>query len=95
MRVVDLLPVALAAARLTRLVRHDRILDAPRDAVTVWAMNRSGPDQDHLLVYFLSCVWCVSMWSAAITLVLWHTVPVLVHLLAVAYVAVLVAADEH
>ena len=93
MRVVDLLPLALAAARLSRLVRRDRILDAPRDAVTRWAMNRSGPDREHLLVYFLRCAWCVSLWSAAVALGLWYTVPIVVHVLAVAYVAALATVD--
>ena len=93
MRVVDLLPIALAAARLTRLVRRDRIFDAPRNALVLWAMNRSGPDREHLLVYFLRCVWCVSLWSAAVAVGLWQVAPVVVHVLAVAYVAALATVD--
>lgn len=33
---------ALAAYRLTRLVTSDRIADAPRDAVVLWAYSRAG-----------------------------------------------------
>jgi hypothetical protein len=52
--------MALATARVTRLVTRDRILDAPRRAVL-----RALPD-DHLLAYLVVCDWCVSVYTGAL-----------------------------
>lgn len=49
--------MALATARVTRLVTRDRILDAPRRAVL-----RALPDE-HLLAYLVVCDWCVSIYT--------------------------------
>ncbi|MFK3734057.1 hypothetical protein ACI2LJ_27750 [Streptomyces sp. NPDC088090] len=55
--------MALATARVTRLVTRDRILQAPRRAVL-----RALPD-DHLLAYLVVCDWCVSMYVGALAAV--------------------------
>jgi hypothetical protein len=55
--------MALATARVTRLVTRDRILRAPRRAVL-----RALPD-DHLLAYLVVCDWCVSFYTGALAAV--------------------------
>jgi hypothetical protein len=55
--------MALATARVTRLVTRDRILQAPRRAVL-----RALPD-DHLLAYLVVCDWCVSIYTGTLTAV--------------------------
>lgn len=52
--------MALATARVTRLITRDRILAAPRRAVL-----RALPD-DHLLAYLVVCDWCVSVYTGAL-----------------------------
>lgn len=55
--------MALATARVTRLVTRDRILDAPRRVVL-----RALPD-DSLLAYLMVCDWCVSVYTGALAAV--------------------------
>lgn len=52
--------MALATARVTRLITRDRILQAPRRAVL-----RALPD-DHLLAYLVVCDWCVSVYTGTL-----------------------------
>ncbi|MFB7936663.1 hypothetical protein [Streptomyces sp. NPDC056049] len=52
--------MALATARVTRLVTRDRILQAPRRAVL-----RALPD-DSMLAYLIVCDWCVSMYTGTL-----------------------------
>lgn len=47
--------LALATARISRLVTADRIFDAPRNAV----IRRLDPDG--LAAYWLVCTWCASV----------------------------------
>ena len=55
--------MALATARVTRIVTRDRILRAPRNAVL-----RALPD-GHLLAYLVVCDWCVSVYTGALAAV--------------------------
>lgn len=52
----DLVIDALAVARLSRLVREDKILDGPRYAFVTHRHTRSWAGD------FVRCPWCVSMW---------------------------------
>lgn len=87
MTAADVLVVALATARLTRLIRTDTLLNVPRETLQIWAMNRVGPDGRSLLVEWFGCVWCVTVWTAVVVLALWYTVPIVAYVLAVAWVA--------
>ncbi|MFD3535229.1 hypothetical protein [Streptomyces sp. NPDC058664] len=86
--------MALATARVTRLVTRDRILDAPRRAVL-----RALPD-DNLLAYLVVCDWCVSVYTGAAAAAVgawagwwsWAWVPAL--LLAFSYVTGWLASRE-
>ena len=49
----DLVIVALAATRITRLATTDTIFDAPR----LWLMRKG-----EWLEELLSCPWCTSVW---------------------------------
>lgn len=60
-----------AAARLTRLVALDTLLDVPRTRVEDWANRRKhGDDYDyeqaendpHPLATLVSCTWCSGFW---------------------------------
>ncbi|MEU0317199.1 hypothetical protein [Nocardioides sp. NPDC006273] len=55
--------MALATARVTRLITRDRILQAPRRAVL-----RALPD-DSLRAYVVVCDWCVSMYVGTLAAV--------------------------
>jgi len=55
--------MALATARVTRLVTRDRILAAPRRAIL-----RALPD-DSLLAYLVVCDLCVSVYTGALAAV--------------------------
>ena len=48
----------LTVARITRLINFDAIFDKPRVAIVRFV--RGNP----VVVYFLTCPWCVSMWVA-------------------------------
>lgn len=52
--------MALATARVTRLITRDRLFDAPRNAVL-----RALPD-GHLVAYLVTCDWCVSVYTGAL-----------------------------
>ena len=55
--------MALATARLTRLVTQDRITQAPR----YWLVRRAVKAQgdESLLAYLIVCDWCVSIYTGA------------------------------
>lgn len=55
--------MALATARVTRLITRDRLLAAPRRAVL-----RALPD-DHVLAYLVVCDWCVSVYTGTLAAV--------------------------
>lgn len=94
MDATEVLVVALAAARLARLIRLDRIMDAPREFLVLAALNRAGPDRTPWLVEWLRCWWCVTVWTAAVACALQVVAPWLVLLLAVAHIAALLSRDQ-
>jgi fatty acid desaturase len=49
----------LAAARVTRLINEDKILDAPRNAI--W---RRLPENS-MIAYWIGCPWCAGLWVCA------------------------------
>lgn len=65
----------LATVRLTRLVIDDNITEPLRDRA-MQALIRTGEERPELkpvtdkLEYFLTCPWCVSVYSAAAILLL-------------------------
>jgi hypothetical protein len=56
---------ALAVHRLTKLVIDDYIFDTPRQAYF-----RKFPPQTSKLGYLATCPWCVSIWAAALLLLI-------------------------
>lgn len=58
---VTALVYVLAVARIVRLVNYDAIFDRPRSAIV--RLVRGNP----LVVYFLTCSWCVGMWVCLAT----------------------------
>lgn len=56
---VTLALVALATARLTRLVTTDTITEPLR----VWVVGKLG--EDSKLSYLMMCSWCMSLWVGA------------------------------
>lgn len=98
----DLIIDALAVARITRLVQHDRV---PFGAWRLRTIHKAMAEQQRLnavrlaegiaemplpyIVEWLECPWCMSVWVAALVLVLrrlpgWR---VLARVLAASYVA--------
>lgn len=62
---IELVVVAFAVARLTRLVCADKITEPVRNAAA-----RRLPDGS-LVVYLLFCRWCMSMWVALPLAAMW------------------------
>lgn len=60
---VTFIILALATARLTRLVTQDRITEAPRHWAVRAAVRRDGDES--LLAYLIVCDWCVSVYTGA------------------------------
>lgn len=66
-----------AAARLTRLVARDSILDIPRERFEHWANTRKhgenytieqAENDPHWAVILVNCPWCIGFWINAATL---------------------------
>lgn len=57
----ELLVLALASFRLTRLVTTDQLSAQLRERV--WARR---PPESSRLGYLLTCDWCVSIWTSAL-----------------------------
>src|SRR5262245_33902218 len=80
-----------AVARVTVLIRTDRIMRKPRHALA------QKLHTDSYLRYFLSCPWCISIWvglAAAITAHFWWHYPayqIVVLALALSYAASMLA----
>lgn len=70
-----MLRLALATARLTRLITTDTIADVPRARVAA-----VHPLVDELV----HCHWCTGVWAAAAILIADRTIPVVVDTLALA-----------
>lgn len=83
--------LALAVARLTVLIRSDRITRAPRYFVARH-VNQNG-----YIAYLMSCPWCISIWIAAAAAVAahfwWHqwVFQAVILALALSYVASMLA----
>lgn len=58
---------ALAVHRVSRLIARDTIFDRPRAAIT--------DKFDGMLVNLILCMWCLSVWIAAVAILLtaWDT----------------------
>lgn len=66
MDLVTLAVIALATARITRLVTTDRVTEAPRAALVRYFGAESK------LSYLIMCDWCVSIYAgAAVTAIVW------------------------
>jgi len=85
--VLTLAVYALAVARVTRLITHDRITEAPRRRLVVALWARTLPLSDArteagrrldaggdppLGAYLVTCPWCVSTYVGAVAAPLWY-----------------------
>ncbi len=61
MTLVELAIYGLATYRLSRLVTRDELLSGPRE----WLWKKFPPESTKI-GYWLTCVWCVSVWSASL-----------------------------
>ena len=94
--VFDVVLIALAAQRLTRLASHDKISGFVRE----WFLD-SGDGEElvkppsgfrRLMAELIECIWCTSMWAALFSLVFYLSGPIgkfAVIMLAVSSVAML------
>ncbi len=57
-RLAALVVDGLASYRLVKLVRDDRITEAPRNAV----FERQGPPDQSKVSYLINCPWCLSIY---------------------------------
>ena len=76
--IIDVLLIAFAAFRLTHLFTYDKILNAVRD----YFMDTEGsvarkpqPGFRRLMCELLECLWCTSMWSGLIVVMLYTINP--------------------
>lgn len=60
MDLVPVLVIALAVARITRLITSDYLTAGPRSRL----IRHFGPD--HKISYLITCPWCTSMWVGAV-----------------------------
>lgn len=67
---LELIVLALAVFRITRLLIEDEIFDTPRD--WLYAKFRGKP----LLTYLLTCYWCLSMYVAVVVVGLYLLIPI-------------------
>lgn len=70
MTTAEIVLVALATARVTRLVTADKLTERPRLWVLTQAIRWRG--EDSLLTYLLTCAWCVSVYVGAGAATLWY-----------------------
>jgi len=68
--VVDLVILALAVYRLSRLIIEDTVTERLRNAV--W--RRYNPS--HGVGYLITCYWCTGFWVASLLVLLFIIVPV-------------------
>lgn len=66
---------ALATYRLTKLVIDDEVTRELREKAYAALEKHQGNPVADKLTYFLSCPWCVSIWSAAVLYALYHFAP--------------------
>lgn len=67
---LDLIILALAVYRLTRLVTTDVILDGVREKV--W---RRHPPERGGVGYLITCDWCTSLWLSSLVVVMYTIAP--------------------
>ena len=67
MDLITLALAALATARLTRLITTDTIFTVARNRVIVALPARLEP-----VAYLLTCAWCMSMYTGAVTAAGWY-----------------------
>jgi hypothetical protein len=70
MSVVDLVILALAVYRITRLIIEDAVTERLREAV--W----SRFDASRGIGYLITCYWCTGFWVASLLVLLFIIVPV-------------------
>ena len=58
---LDLVILALAVFRLTRLVTADTILERPREFI--W---KKSPPEKNGIGYLITCNWCTSIWTSSL-----------------------------
>jgi len=61
MTLVELVVYGLATYRLSRLVTRDEVFSKPRN----WLWKKFPPESTQV-GYLLTCMWCVSVWSASL-----------------------------
>jgi len=66
MTIVELILIALATARLTRLVTADKLTEGARN----WVLRRLNPEGKP--AYLLTCDWCASMYTSVAVVGVWH-----------------------
>lgn len=65
----ELLILALAAYRVTRLITEDSIFDTPRNRLLAWLeTHRLGK-----VAEALSCHWCTGVWASLAVYAVWLT----------------------
>ncbi|QYN17596.1 DUF1360 domain-containing protein [Amycolatopsis sp. DSM 110486] len=74
MKLETAIRAAGAAARLTRLVALDSLLDVPRSKVEIWANTRKhgenysaeqAENDPHPIAKLITCTWCSGFWVSA------------------------------
>ena len=58
---LEFLIYGLAVYRFSRLIVRDEVLSAPRE----WLWSKFPPESTKT-GYLLTCMWCVSVWSASL-----------------------------
>jgi hypothetical protein len=66
---VTLALMALATARLTRLITSDFLFDRPRTAALRYLVRTRG--EDSKLAYLLVCPWCMSLYTGSAITAAW------------------------
>lgn len=78
MSLVELVIGGLATYRLSRLVTRDEVLSGPRN----WLWKKFPPESTKF-GYWLTCVWCVSIWSASLLVISRIIIPEATYIVAV------------
>jgi hypothetical protein len=71
--IVELVILALAAYRATRLVVHDVIADPIRDHIHHWRAADLGSRTRELVITLISCTYCAGWWVSGLVLAVYLT----------------------
>jgi hypothetical protein len=71
--VVELVVLALAGYRATRLVVHDVIADPVRDHIHHWRAADLGSRSRELVITLISCIYCAGWWVSGLLLAVYLT----------------------